>query len=178
MMGESCNISIRIEPSDFDVAAELRSLNERNDGSLGAVVTFIGLVRDRHPDRHPPEGAAEGQSQPQVQHQVQSLHLEHYPGMTEKSIEKIVREAASRWPLADVVVVHRVGKLQPSSQIVYVQVASAHRDAAFSGAEFIMDYLKTDAVLWKREAQADAEHWIEATESDRERRDGWQSSSD
>jgi molybdopterin synthase catalytic subunit len=170
-MRDSCNISIRIETSDFNAGSELQSLYQRNDGSLGAVVTFIGLVRDRHPEVH-------SETHPEGKPQVQSLHLEHYPGMTEKSIEKIVQEAIERWPLEDVLVVHRVGRLEPNSQIVYVQVASAHRDAAFSGAEFIMDYLKTDAVLWKREAQADVEHWVEATQTDRERRDGWQGSSD
>jgi len=159
-MSDHCRISIRIVAADFDAGAELQSLYRRNEGNLGAVASFIGLVRDRL-------GVEDSK-------EVQSLHLEHYPGMTENSIEKIVRNASGRWPLEDVLVIHRVGRLEPRSQIVYVQVASSHRDAAFSAAEFIMDYLKTDAVLWKRENREGTDRWIEATESDRRRRAGWQ----
>jgi molybdopterin synthase catalytic subunit len=94
--------------------------------------------------------------------------------MTERSIGDIVRQADDRWPLADVVVIHRVGELSGREQIVYVQVGAGHRDAAFAGAEFIMDYLKTDAVLWKRETRSASERWVEATADDRRRRDGWE----
>lgn len=151
-----CRSSIRISEEDFDVGAELEALYGRSDGSLGAVASFIGLVRDRFDSN-----------------EVQTLQLEHYPGMTEKSIERFVREAAGRWPLQDVVVVHRVGRLEPQAQIVYVQVASAHRAAAFAGAEFIMDYLKTDAVFWKRETHPEQDRWVEATDDDRRRRQSW-----
>jgi len=150
-------VEIRIEESDFRVGAELDALYGRSDGALGAVASFVGLVRDR-------VGSDS----------VESLHLEHYPGMTEKSIEKFVREAIDRWDLRDVLVIHRVGALAARSQIVYVQVAAGHRDGAFAGAEFIMDYLKTDAVFWKRESRSAASHWVEATETDQQRRQSWQ----
>ncbi len=149
-------MTVRVSEADFDVGAELEALYARAGGAIGAVATFVGLVRDRH------DGEA-----------VETLHLEHYPGMTERSIEKIIREAGERWPLVDVLVVHRVGPLAASAQIVYVQVASSHRDAAFAGAEFIMDYLKTDAVFWKREAKADSDRWVESTDADRARREAW-----
>lgn len=145
-----------METGDFDAGAELDALYRRAGGSLGAVATFIGLVRDRFEDAT-----------------VTALHLEHYPGMTERSIQEIVAGAAGRWPLLDVVVVHRVGELLPRAQIVYVQVASSHRDAAFAAAEYVMDYLKTDAVFWKREAQQSAGRWVESTAEDRARRRKW-----
>ncbi|MEJ2089226.1 MAG: molybdenum cofactor biosynthesis protein MoaE, partial [Gammaproteobacteria bacterium] len=152
-MTTPCRITVRIAVDDFDVGAEMRALYDRCGGAVGAVASFTGLVRDRAGDET-----------------VSALHLEHYPGMTERSIEKIVEEASERWPLLDVVVVHRVGSLGAREQIVYVQVASGHRAAAFAGAEFIMDYLKTDAVLWKRETGSTADRWIEATAVDRQRR--------
>jgi molybdopterin synthase catalytic subunit len=157
--GSGTRVEIRVEEADFDVGAELSALYDRADGSLGAVATFVGLVRDR-------DGAEA----------VTALTLEHYPGMTEKSIGAIVEEASGRWPLSDVLVIHRVGELHGRSQIVYVQVASGHRAAAFAGAEFIMDYLKTDAVFWKRESRSEANRWVEATAEDRERRGAWQAS--
>ncbi len=147
---------IRVSETDFDAGAELAALYDRTGGALGAVATFIGLVRDQF----------EGKS-------VKTLHLEHYPGMTEKSIEAIVAQASERWPLLDVLVVHRVGSLAAQAQIVYVQVGSGHRDAAFAAAEFIMDYLKTEAVFWKREEGAGSERWVESTEEDRQRRAAW-----
>lgn len=156
-----CRIDVRVEPGDFDAGKELGALYERSTGDLGAVATFVGLVRDRF----------EGTS-------VTSLHLEHYPGMTERSIVDIAARAAARWPLLDVVVVHRVGALAARDQIVYVQVAASHRPAAFAGAEFIMDYLKTDAVFWKREIQSGGERWVESTANDRSRRRAWDGSED
>jgi len=155
-MTDVCTIQVRIDEADFDVGAELSALYARASGELGAVATFIGLVRDRF-----------------EQASVSTLHLEHYPGMTEKSIEAIIGKASDRWPLLDALVVHRVGDLAPREQIVYVQTASSHRDAAFAAAEFIMDYLKTDAVFWKRESRSDAERWVESTEEDRARRAAW-----
>jgi molybdopterin synthase catalytic subunit len=157
-MADECYIDVRIQTGDFDPGVELQALYARNPGNLGAVATFVGLVRD----------SAGGE-------QVNALHLEHYPGMTERSIGDIVDEARTRWPLDDVVVIHRVGELSGREQIVYVQVGSGHRDAAFAGAEFIMDYLKTDAVLWKRESRSESERWIEATDDDQRRRAGWES---
>lgn len=151
-----CHTEIRVAEADFDAGAELTALYTRAGGALGAVATFVGLVRDRF----------EGE-------QVSTLHLEHYPGMTEKSIEAIVGKAVERWPLLDVLVIHRVGALAACDQIVYVQVGSGHRDAAFAGAEFIMDYLKTDAVFWKRETGAGDARWVESTDTDRQRQAAW-----
>ena len=151
-----CRQEIRISEADFDPGAELSALYARSSGELGAVATFIGLVRDRF----------EGE-------QITTLHLEHYPGMTEKSIEAIVSQAIDRWPLQDVLVVHRVGALDARAQIVYVQVASGHRDAAFAAAEFVMDYLKTEAVFWKRESGDGAARWVESTAEDRQRHAAW-----
>ena len=131
------NIQIRIETADFDVGTEVSALYQRTTGGIGAVATFIGLVRDRS-------------ATDTDQHSVTGLYLEHYPGMTEASIARIIEQACERWPLSDVLVVHRVGLLAPAAQIVYVQTASAHRAAAFASAQFLMDYLKTDAVFWKR----------------------------
>lgn len=159
------HIEIRIETADFDVGAEMHALygraRGRSTGSIGAVVSFTGLVRDRASDQ---ASSAD----------VSGLFLEHYPGMTEASIRKFTDLACERWPLTDVLILHRVGLLAPSAQIVYVQVASAHRSAAFAGAQFLMDYLKTDAVFWKREQREGDDRWVEATGEDRQRREAWQ----
>jgi molybdopterin synthase catalytic subunit len=149
---------VRIETGDFSVPDEYQAVRERLGGRAGAVTSFVGLVRDV---RDEPEGG------------LRALHLEHYPGMTERSIEDIVRRAGERWRLLDVVVVHRVGDLGPGEQIVFVQAASAHRADAFAACEFIMDYLKTDAVLWKREDLNERSRWIAATADDRARVSGW-----
>jgi molybdopterin synthase catalytic subunit len=130
--------------------------------AVGAIVSFVGLVRDRNYLDDQGKDA-----------EVATLTLEHYPGMTEKSIETIVDQAVARWPLLGTYVAHRVGVMGPNEQIVLVAVASAHRDAAFSAAEFIMDYLKTDAVFWKREATAKSEHWVQSTEGDVQRAESW-----
>jgi molybdopterin synthase catalytic subunit len=149
-------IDIRVQEADFSPAQEYEAARSRLGGSAGAIATFVGLVRDHAGDAP-----------------VSVLHLEHYPGMTERSIGAIVEEAAARWAVLDVVVIHRVGPLRATDQIVYVQVASAHRAAAFAACEFIMDYLKTEAVFWKRETGADGSRWIEATGEDRERLRNW-----
>jgi molybdopterin synthase catalytic subunit len=149
-------VIVRIQTADFDVGAQWQALKARAGGDVGAVASFVGLVRDRHQSKA-----------------VTRLHLEHYPGMTEDSIKAIINTAGERWPLLDVVVVHRVGALAATEQIVFVQVAAGHRAAAFQGAEFIMDYLKTDAVIWKREDTGNASRWIKATAEDQSRRAGW-----
>jgi len=123
----------------------------------GAIVTFSGLVRDLEGDK-----------------QVQSLVLEHYPGMTETSLEKIVQEASERWPVIDTTVIHRVGELKAAEQIVFVAVASLHRQAAFSACEFIMDYLKTRAPFWKKCRDENGENWVEAKDSDEQASQRWQ----
>ena len=137
---------IRVQTEDFDIGAEIAGLKAgRND--IGAIVTFTGTVRDQ-------EGA------------VTEMTLEHYPGMTEKELERIEAEAQARWPLQASLIVHRVGTLKPGDNIVLVITASAHRDAAFDAARFLMDYLKTSAPFWKRESGPSGETWVEAKESD------------
>jgi molybdopterin synthase catalytic subunit len=142
------DMSVRIQTADFDVSAEIAALRRGNPG-IGAVASFIGVVRDVN------EGGA-----------VAEMTLEHYPGMTEKAIEEIVSQAAARWRVLAARVIHRVGRLQPADQIVLVVVASAHRGDAFAACEFIMDYLKTRAPFWKKEAAGSGARWVEARESD------------
>jgi len=141
-------MTVRVQEADFDVGAELAALTA-GDARVGAMANFIGLVRDRN-DGDP----------------VAGMTLEHYPGMTEKALEKIVAEARSRWSLYDVLVIHRVGPLKPTDRIVMVAVTSAHRGEAFAACEFVMDYLKTQAPFWKREETPEGARWVDARESD------------
>lgn len=148
-------MTIRVQEADFDVGAELAALRA-GDTRIGALASFIGLVRD----------VSHGTG-------VSEMTLEHYPGMTENALAAIVDEAKSRWDLYGALVIHRVGRLQPCDQIVLVAVTSAHRGDAFAACEFIMDYLKTRAPFWKREATADGAHWwTPATAMIRRRRAG------
>ncbi|RYF06702.1 MAG: molybdopterin synthase catalytic subunit MoaE [Comamonadaceae bacterium] len=140
--------SVSIQAQDFDVSAELAALRER-DMRVGAVCSFVGVVRDRN----------EGDS-------VASLELEHYPGMTEKSIEAMVDAAFERFHLFGVRVIHRVGLLAPLDQIVLVAVSSAHRGESFQACEFLMDYLKTQAPFWKKEVTPQGARWVDARVSD------------
>ena len=157
------SVTIRIQQEDFSLAHEWDALRQRIEGVAGGIVAFAGLVRDR--------ARAGGQ--------VSGLFLEHYPGMTESSIERIIDRARKRWPLEDVVVIHRVGDLEPGDRIVLVLAASAHRAAAFAGCEFIMDMLKTKAVFWKKESHAGSEgNWIHSTGDDFERAKHWQDDGD
>ena len=152
------SVTVRIQEEDFSLAREWEALRQRIGGAAGGIVAFAGLVRDR---------ARAGE-------EVSRLFLEHYPGMTESSIERIIDRARERWPLQDVVVVHRVGDLEPGDQIVLVLAASAHRGAAFAGCEYIMDMLKTKAVFWKKEVQTGSEGtWIRSTGDDFERAKQW-----
>ena len=139
---------VSIRSDDFDVGAEIAALRE-GDGGVGAVAAFIGTVRDRN------DGAA-----------VQSLELEHYPGMTEAAIEAMIDEAMRRFEVRAARVVHRVGALAPAAQIVLVAVTSAHRGAAFQACEFLMDYLKTQAPFWKKEAGPAGARWVDARVAD------------
>ena len=139
---------VRVQTGDFDVAGEIAALRA-GDPRVGAVAAFIGLVRDIN------DAAA-----------VTTLTLEHYPGMTEKALARIVDEAKSRWSVYDALVVHRVGELKPTDQIVLVVVTGAHRGEAFAACEFIMDYLKTRAPFWKKEQTPAGERWVEARTSD------------
>jgi len=139
---------VEIREGDFDLAAEVAALRQ-GDGGVGAVVAFVGTVRDRN------DGSA-----------VASLELEHYPGMTEAAIEAMVDEATRRFEIRAVRVVHRVGVLAPLAQIVLVAVTAAHRGQAFQACEFLMDYLKTQAPFWKKEAGADGVRWVDARVAD------------
>jgi molybdopterin synthase catalytic subunit len=141
---------VSIQTQDFDLSHEVARLREA-DKRVGAVCSFVGLVRDRN------AGAAAS---------VQSMELEHYPGMTEKSIEAMIDEALTRFDIFDARVVHRVGLLQPLDQIVLVAVTSAHRGESFKACEFLMDYLKTQAPFWKKEATPEGSHWVDARVSD------------
>lgn len=151
----SIRVSVSVQTEDFDVSAELAAMRE-GDASIGAVVNFVGLVRDRN------DGA-----------QVAAMTLEHYPGMTERALEKIVVEAGTRWSLAAVRVIHRVGTLHAQDQIVLVATASAHRGDAFEACAFIMDYLKTRAPFWKREDTPAGSRWVEARDSDEDAAARW-----
>ena len=141
-------MTVRIQTEDFDVGAETAAIRKANP-AIGAVASFVGVVRDVN----------EGDT-------VSEMTLEHYPGMTEKSIEAIVSQAKGRWSVIDATVVHRVGLLKPTDQIVLVVVASAHRGDAFAACEFIMDYLKTQAPFWKKEKTADGSRWVDARTTD------------
>jgi molybdopterin synthase catalytic subunit len=141
-------MSVRVQTADFDISAEVARLRAANP-KIGAVASFIGVVRDVN----------DGD-------QVAAMTLEHYPGMTERSIEAIIGEARARWNIYDALVVHRVGRLAPLDQIVLVIVTSAHRGDAFAACEFLMDYLKTRAPFWKKEEIPGASRWVEARASD------------
>lgn len=149
-------MAVRVQQEDFDAAAEARALTAgRHD--IGAVVTFTGLMR----------GEAEGRA-------LSGLYLEHYPGMTDAELARIEAEARGRFDLADCLVVHRIGALEPGDQIVLVITASQHRQAAFSAAEFLMDYLKTRAPFWKKETRSDgAGEWVDAREADEAAESRW-----
>ena len=144
-------LHIAIQTADFDVSAELAALRA-GDHAVGAVCCFVGTVRDRN------GGDAAGA--------VASMELEHYPGMTEKSIEAMAQEAFRRFDILGVRVIHRVGVLAPPDQIVLVAVTSAHRGQSFQACEFLMDYLKTQAPFWKKEQTAAGAHWVDARVSD------------
>ena len=149
-------MGVRVEREDFDVGAEVRRLTAgRTD--IGAIVTFTGTVRSGS------DGGA-----------ITAMTLEHYPGMTEAELARVEAEAGSRWPLQASLIVHRVGTLKPGDNIVLVVTASAHRQAAFAAAEFLMDYLKTRAPFWKKETRADGvERWVEARDSDGSAAERW-----
>ncbi|MEP7181278.1 MAG: molybdopterin synthase catalytic subunit MoaE [Betaproteobacteria bacterium] len=139
---------VRVQTTDFDVSAELAALRGA-DPRVGAVAAFIGTVRDVN------DAAS-----------VATMTLEHYPGMTEKALAGIVDEAKSRWDIIDALVIHRVGELKPTDQIVLVGVTGAHRGEAFAACEFIIDYLKTRAPFWKKEVTPDGTRWVEPRASD------------
>lgn len=146
-------MSVRVQTGDFDVGAESRALQAE---TVGGIALFVGTVRGLSSD----DG-------------VTAMTLEHFPGMTESELERIEAEARRRWPLEDVTIIHRVGRLLPGEQIVMVAAASAHRQAAFDAAQFIMDFLKTDAPFWKAEERDGKTSWVDAKDSDDAARDRW-----
>ncbi|MEO1948095.1 MAG: molybdopterin synthase catalytic subunit MoaE [Methylophilaceae bacterium] len=150
-------MTIRVQTEDFDAGAELAAMRVAS-ASVGAVVNFIGQVRDIN----------DGDT-------VSTLTLEHYPGMTERSLEAIEAEAKARWDIVSSLIIHRVGTLQPLDQIVLVAVASAHRGEAFEACEFIMDYLKVQAPFWKKESTLVGERWVEAKTRDNDAQVRWKS---
>lgn len=147
---------IRVQTQDFDLNSEMLALRQGNPG-IGAMVAFVGLVRDINQGTH-----------------IRGMTLEHYPGMTEKSLADIETQARTRWALEGVTIIHRVGPLNPTDQIVLVITASAHRQNAFDAANFIMDYLKTLAPFWKKEETPQGAHWVDARESDNQALSRWQ----
>lgn len=149
-------MTVRVQEADFDLGVEVAALR-RGNPRIGAVASFVGVVRDVN------EGDAVGE-----------MTLEHYPGMTERSIEAIIDEARGRWEVLDALVVHRIGTLQPTDQIVLVIVTSGHRGDAFAACEFIMDYLKTRAPFWKKEKTGRGARWVEARTSDDAAAERWE----
>ena len=147
---------VQVQTADFDVGAEIARLHSGNT-AIGAIASFIGLVRENNDGSN-----------------ISTLTLEHYPGMTEKAIMDIIEEACRRWAICGCTVIHRVGTLNPAERIVLVLVASSHRGPAFDACEFIMDYLKTRAPFWKKEATPGGDRWVEARESDTEAAARWQ----
>ena len=145
-------MAVRIQTEDFDIAAELAALSAGRD-DIGALVTFTGLVRGGD---------------------IIAMTLEHYPGMTERALQKIEAEANARWPLKASLIIHRIGRLEPGAQIVLVATASESRHAAFEAATFLMDYLKTDAPFWKNEERGDGtSQWVDAREADKNSKARW-----
>ena len=148
-------MAVRVQTEDFDVGVESRALQA---DAVGAIALFVGTVRGMSSDNG-----------------VTAMTLEHYPGMTEAELERIEAEARARWPLEDVTIIHRIGRLEAGDQIVLVGAASPHRQAAFDAAQFIMDFLKTDAPFWKAEERGTETSWVDARESDDAARKRWTS---
>ncbi len=149
-------MSVRVQSEDFDAGAEIARMR-RGNPKIGGIAAFVGVVRDVN-DGDP----------------VAGMTLEHYPGMTERSIEAIMAEARARWQVLDALVIHRIGALAPTDQIVLVVVAAPHRGGAFAACEFLMDYLKTRAPFWKKERTPAGSRWVEARTSDDEAALRWE----
>ncbi|MDQ3267708.1 MAG: molybdenum cofactor biosynthesis protein MoaE [Pseudomonadota bacterium] len=148
-------MSVLIQEADFDLALELTALRSGNS-KVGAMVSFVGLVRDFSHNET-----------------IESIYLEYYPGMTEKALNKIIAEATKRWSLINVRVIHRIGQLFANDQIVLVATTALHRGEAFAGCEFIIDYLKTAAPFWKKEQTREGSQWLETRETDVKRMEHW-----
>lgn len=150
-------MTVRVQEQDFDLGAEISALTKGNH-HIGAVVSFTGVVRDT--------GG------------LKSMTLEHYPGMTEAALANIETQANKRWPLEASLIIHRFGKLSPGDNIMAVVTASPHRKAAFEAAEFLMDYLKTEAPFWKLEDGSKGQAWVSAQDADQKARDKWKTDED
>ena len=148
-------MSVLIQEDDFDLASELTALRSGNS-KVGAMVSFVGLVRDFSHNET-----------------IESIYLEYYPGMTEKALNKIIVEATQRWSLINVRVIHRIGQLFANDQIVLVATTALHRGEAFAGCEFIIDYLKTAAPFWKKEETSEGSQWLETRDTDVKRMEHW-----
>ncbi len=149
-------MTVRVQREDFDSGAEINRLRlARPD--IGAVASFIGQVRDVNHGAH-----------------VSAMTLEHYPGMTEKALDAIIENAKARWDIFDALIIHRIGTLQPTDQIVLVAVSGAHRSEVFAACEFIMDYLKTEAPFWKKEETPEGARWVDASSGDDAARQRWE----
>tara|TARA_B110000438_G_scaffold864_1_gene889 strand:+ start:204 stop:656 length:453 start_codon:yes stop_codon:yes gene_type:complete len=144
-----------VQAKDFDLTTEVNLARSKNP-QIGAIVSFVGTVRDLQSET------------------LKSLTLEHYPEMTEKSLESIIIKARSRWELENITIIHRVGKLLISDQIVLVIVTSKHRQEAFDSCNFIMDYLKTDAPFWKKESSDKKEKWVDSSSNDKKQKKRWE----
>jgi len=149
-------MKVSVQAEDFDVNAELIALRQQNNG-IGAIVSFVGLVREWSDDD-----------------KIESMTLEHYPGMTEKALTAIAKKAESRWQLSNLTIIHRIGTLKATDQIVLVATASPHRHDAFQACEFVMDYLKTQAPFWKKEVTQAGERWVDARKSDETAQARWE----
>lgn len=147
--------SIRVQVEDFDIAAEIASLRARSK-SIGAIASFIGLMRDFN----------DGDT-------IAKMSLEYYAGMTERALENITRNAKTRWQIDEIIVIHRIGEFEPGDQIVLIIAAAAHRGAAFAACQFVIDYLKTEAPFWKKETTSKGTRWVEARASDDDASKGW-----
>jgi molybdopterin synthase catalytic subunit len=144
---------ITVQTDNFDIGAEIEEIrNNRVD--IGAIVSFTGTVRDTVGD-------------------LDAMTLEHYPGMTEKELERIAADAHKRWPILDCTIIHRVGRMEPGENIVLVITVSPHRKAAFESAEFLMDFLKINATIWKKEATNKGDNWVNAKSSDDDALNKW-----
>lgn len=154
-------INISVQHEDFDIAQVYAQILQKDDGECGAVVIFVGRVRDLQISTH--EVSV-----------INTMTLEHYPGMTEKALQSIAEEACARWSLLSINIIHRVGELAPKDNIVLLGVSSSHRSDAFSACEMMMDYLKTQAPFWKKTSQSSGDRWVDAKEIDIVRAQRWQ----
>ncbi len=153
------SLKISIQQEDFNIAEECTAMRAEHK-DIGALATFTGLVRELNDDHSD-------------QQNISSLYLEQYPGMTEKNLQEIAEQADQSWSLLDVVIIHRIGELKVSEQIVFVGVSSLHREAAFAACAFIMDFLKTKAAFWKKSVTGNDGHWVEAKKTDADATEKW-----